>query len=187
MVVTRMDHNGRRTTRRQREVFQAASTQAYSLQTAEMEVDATSSSSVVAVVQSPPRSGIRTSTSPRIHALRTSRSTAMTLPPILPLLPAGEHLVQVSSPLLPSPASSPPRAAGQLLPHPAPLLPSPGTAFRSIAMGSSTEVNQTDGHQSRSTEPSDGKNIRSISASAVPTGKSVRSSDDVCIPTAAQG
>ena len=39
----------------------------------------------------------------------------------------------------------------------------------------------------RGTEPSDGKNTRSISASAlVPTGKSVRSSDDVCIPTTAR-
>ena len=181
---------GKRKNRRQREVVQAASTQAYGLQAAEMEVDATSPSSIVAAVQSPPHSVIRTSASPRIQALRTSRSTAMTPPPIPPLLPAGDHLVPVSSPLLPSPASSPPRAAGQLLPHPAPLLPSPGTAFRSIAVGSSsgsTEVSQTDGRQSRSTEPCDGKNIRSISASAlVPIGKSVRSSDDVCIPTAAQ-
>ena len=123
----------------------------------------------------------------------------MTPPPLLPLPPASDQLVQVSSPLLPLPALSPPRVQ-PLLPA-VPLLPSPGTAFRSIAAGSSdesstsgggsssssTEASSSEGRHSRSAEPSDGKNARSISASAlVPTGKSVRSCDDVCVPASAQ-
>ena len=125
----------------------------------------------------------------------------MTPPPLLPLPPASKQLVQVSSPLLPLPALSPPRVQ-PLLPA-VPLLPSPGTAFRSIAAGSSdesstsgggsssssssTEASSSEGRHSRSAEPSDGKNARSISASAlVPTGKSVRSCDDVCVPASAQ-
>ena len=180
----------RRRNRRHRKVQQAASTQAYGLHTADMEMDAAVSAPSPVV-----RSPIRTGASPRMQALRTSRSTAMTPPPLLPLPSASNQLVQVSSPLLPLPTSSPQRAAGQLLPHPAPLLPSPGTAFRSIAVGSSIECNNSSSgnnseaslRQGRSVEPSDGKNVRSISASAlVPTSKSVRSSDDVCIPTSAR-
>ena len=186
-------HERKHRNRRQRKAQQAASTQVYGLQTSEMEVDA-APPSLVPAAPSPPRSAIRTSASPKIQALRTSRSTAITPPPPLPS--SNEQTVQVSSPLQRSPTSSPPRAAGQLPPPPAPLLPSPGTAFRSIAVGcssnsssssSSTEVSHLEDRQSRSTAPSEGKNTRSISASAlVPTSKSVRSGDDVCIPAAAQ-
>ena len=118
---------------------------------------------------------------PVVQALRTSRGTKPMTPP-----PTSSF----SSSWTSSSSSSPPRARqpdNALLP---PLLPSPKSSFRPIQVpnnpGEVLQIVGPDaGRRSRDEQPSGSKSSRSLSSSApVPTGKTGRTEEDVCVPPA---
>ena len=80
--------------------------------------------------------------------------------------------------------------ASSRVPATGPLLPSPKSSFRPIRVPANPgEVlaiaGPSDGRQSRGDQPSEGKSSRCLSSSApIPTGKSGRSDEDVCVPSA---
>ena len=127
---------------------------------------------------------------PAVQALRTSRGTKPMTPP--PSASSSSSSSSLSSLPFPPSATSP-RAVqptSSRVPATGPLLPSPKSSFRPIRVPANPgEVlaiaGPSDGRQSRGDQPSEGKSSRCLSSSApIPTGKSGRSDEDVCVPCA---
>ena len=136
----------------------------------------------------------RKTTAPQILLVpqKTSRGTNVTPPPAQPS-PSASASTSIRPPAACSSSSSsssslssPSRAqqqANALLP---PLLPSPKSSFQPVKLPNHPgEVGTAGGRHSRGEQPCDNKSVRALSSSApVPTGKTGRSVEDVCVPSA---